>query len=200
MWRSSVCVVSWASAVPISAPATTSPGIVDAGVHARVGDERGESAQRDRRRREHVADAGREGEGGSGVAGGERGRGRHPHVTGDRYLLGRAVGAAAAAERLQAEVDDGSTSRRPRRGPSWRRAAPGGLRSRPARRPRPATGGSSRRRARAAPSRGRARASASARSPRRGRRRPARRPPASGRVRTAAPRVVWGAVHGRVIL
>jgi hypothetical protein len=44
---------------------------VDAGVHARVSDDRGESAQRDRRGREHVADTGREREGGSGVAGGK---------------------------------------------------------------------------------------------------------------------------------
>jgi hypothetical protein len=49
-----------------------SAGVVDPGVEMRVGDESGEPGQRDRRRREHVADSGREGERSSGVAGGKQ--------------------------------------------------------------------------------------------------------------------------------
>ncbi len=45
-------------------------------------------------------------EGGSGVAGRAPGGGRHSHVSGDRHLLDRAVGAPAAADRLHAEVDE----------------------------------------------------------------------------------------------
>ena len=75
-------------------------GVVHAGVDARVGDQRGERAQRDGGRRRHVADAGREREGGGGVPGGKRARARHPHVARERDVArpgGRGVAGVRAA-------------------------------------------------------------------------------------------------------
>ena len=86
-------------------------GVVDAGVYARVGNQGGESAQGDRRRREHVTDAGREREGSGGVPGGERGRRRHAHLAGEGNLFCRAVGAPAVAEWLDGEIDDAGRDR-----------------------------------------------------------------------------------------
>ena len=54
--------------------------VVHPGVYARVRNECGETLQRNRGRREHVTDPGRESEGRSRVARRERGRDRHPRL------------------------------------------------------------------------------------------------------------------------
>jgi hypothetical protein len=71
MRRRIACDMSCASVVVISARGNEVTGEMDPGVDTRVPDQGGESALRDRRRRVHVADAGREREGG-----GTRRRGR----------------------------------------------------------------------------------------------------------------------------
>lgn len=102
-------------------------------MQARVADECGECAQRNCCRWELVADARREGERGSGVAGGKRRGGRHPHVTRHRHLLRRAVWAPTPADRLHHEVDESARARglnltRARRlGNPLRTRFPGGL-------------------------------------------------------------------------
>ena len=84
---------------------------------ARVGDERGERAQRDGGRRRHVADAGREREGGGGVPRRERARARHLHVARERDVAREPVGAPPACERLDRDVDHGRGDRRAKRAP-----------------------------------------------------------------------------------
>ena len=74
--------------------------VVDARVHARVRDGRGERAQRDRGRRQRAADAGRERERGGRVPGRERGRSPASARDGRRGPAsprGRAAGGARAA-------------------------------------------------------------------------------------------------------
>src|SRR5205085_294316 len=82
-------------------------GVVHAGVDAGVGDGAGQGVERQRGRGQDAPGAACEGEGGGGVAGGERLRGGHRHVAGDRHLVEEAVGTAAAGERLHRDVDDG---------------------------------------------------------------------------------------------
>ena len=82
-------------------------GVVHAGVDARVGDQRGERVQRGGGRRRHVADAGREREGGGGVPRRERARARHPRVPRERDVARQAVGAAPPCERLDGDVGHG---------------------------------------------------------------------------------------------
>src|SRR4051794_17096578 len=82
-------------------------GIVNTGVNTRIADHGREPAQRNPHSGHHMPDSGGEGERGSGVAGWERGRRRHLHVTRDWHLSAGAVRPPAATERLRAEVDEG---------------------------------------------------------------------------------------------
>ncbi len=82
--------------------------VVDAGVDARVGDERGEALQGYRGSRQHAADPAREGEGGRRVARRERRRDRHPCLPRQGNLIGDAIWPPAAPEGLHDEVHDGS--------------------------------------------------------------------------------------------
>ncbi len=80
--------------------------VVDAGMDARVRNQRREGAQRDCAHRHHLTHPCRESERCRGVSGRERRRGRHPHMTGQRDALGRTIRAPAPAERLDRKVDN----------------------------------------------------------------------------------------------
>ena len=89
--------MSCASVVPDQRAGDDVARVMDAGVDARVGDERGERVQRDRGLRRDVADAGREGEGAGRVPGGNDVDRRHPHVAGERHLVRRREPAGCGA-------------------------------------------------------------------------------------------------------
>ena len=176
-------------------------GIVDAGMYARVGDQRGERLERDSGGREVVSDARGKREGRRRVTGGERRRARHVDVAGDRHVVRRAIGAAPASRRLEYQVHDaGGDGDRGQPADGGAAATRAGRRQETRdRRPRAST---DRRRARAPRSRGRAQASGSPRSPRRRRRRAlgsraanAGRPRLPSRAAAAAPARVRGAVR-----
>jgi hypothetical protein len=93
---------------PGKRPGDDVAGVVDAGVDARVGDERGKTMKGYRGRRGHSSDPARKGERGRRVARWERGRDRHPRLSRHWNLIGDAVWPSAAPEGLQAEVDDDS--------------------------------------------------------------------------------------------
>ena len=113
---------------PGKRPGDDVAGVVNAGVDARVGDERGKTLQGYRGRRRHSTDPACKGKCGRRVARGERSRDRHPRVSRHWNMVGDAVWPSAAPEGLQAEVDDHrchptdasplSAARRPRRPPA----------------------------------------------------------------------------------
>ena len=87
-------------------------GIVDSGVHARIGDDSGRGVQRHRDDRQTAPDAGRKRERRSRVPRRERQRGRHPDPTRHR-LLRQTFRPRPAPDPLDRHVDD-STSHRDR--------------------------------------------------------------------------------------
>ena len=85
--------------------------IMDAGMHAGVGNQRCERTQRHGDTWHYMAHAGRECERRRRVPGGKGRRDRHPHVPGNLDALGDTVRSPAPAEWLDGHVDDGRRER-----------------------------------------------------------------------------------------